>query len=91
MIINILDWDLTYDELVNWVAENDIVLDAINGYGGGASTKYVFQDEEDFVAFKLKFAKDNRSGKIGYKGITSVDTASYYCPYIPLLDEKSNN
>jgi hypothetical protein len=59
MIIDILDWDLTYTELVEWVAENDIYLDAINGYGGrDPSTKYIFRDEEDFVVFKLKFARE---------------------------------
>ena len=62
MIIDILDWDLTYTELVDWVSENDITLDAINGYGGGASTKYTFRDEEDFIAFKLKFAKERDRG-----------------------------
>jgi hypothetical protein len=91
MIINLFDWDLTYDELVNWVAENNIVLDAINGYGGGASTKYIFQDEEDFVAFRLKFAKDNRFGKMGFNGITTADVGYCYAPYIPIQNEKSNN
>ena len=62
MIIDILDWDLTYTELVDWVSENDITLDSINGYGGGASTKYTFRDEEDFIAFKLKFAKERDRG-----------------------------
>jgi len=57
MIIDIFDWDLTYYELVKWVTENDITLDAINGYGDGASTKYTFRDEKDFVAFKLKFSR----------------------------------
>ena len=62
MIINIFDWDLTYDELVEWISKNDIKLDAINGYGVGASTWYTFQNDEDFVAFKLKFAKGLNRG-----------------------------
>jgi hypothetical protein len=75
MIVDILDWDLTYTELIEWVSDNNVDLDAINGYGGrGPSTKYVFRREEDFVAFKLKFAKEN------YKG---TDTAFYYAPYKP--------
>jgi hypothetical protein len=85
MIIDILDWDLTYTDLVEWVSENDIVLDAINGYGGGASTKYTFQDEEDFVAFKLKFAKEPRPHKMGYTGIVTMDVGIHNCPYIPII------
>ena len=85
MIIDILEWELIYTDLIEWVAENDIVLDAINGYGGGASTKYTFRNEEDFVAFKLKFAKNNRSGKIGFNGITTADIGYYYAPCIPSI------
>jgi hypothetical protein len=76
MIINLLEWDLTYTEFVNWVAENDIVVDAINGYGGGASTKYKFRDEEDFIIFKLIFVKTKTNSDIGF----------FYCPYIPFIE-----
>ena len=84
MIIDILDWDLTYTDLVEWVSENDIVLDAINGSADGASTKYTFQDEEDFVAFKLKFARENKH-RIGFNGTTVDDVGAYYAPYIPII------
>jgi len=63
MIIDILDWDLTYSDLIDWISENDVELDAINGYGGrGPSTKYMFRNEEDLIAFKLKFAKERDRG-----------------------------
>lgn len=83
MIIDLLDWDLTYYELLQWVSENDINLAAINGYGAGASTKYTFRDEEDFVAFRLKFAKERRI-KMGYNSIACDDMGTYFAPYIPL-------
>jgi len=59
MIIDILDWNLSYTDLIDWVIENNVVLDAIDGYGDrwGTGTKYIFQNEEDFIAFKLKFTK----------------------------------
>lgn len=62
MLINILDWDITYDEFVDWVSRNDAVVDAVTGFGpnsrGMPGTTYVFQDEDDFVNFKLTFAKE---------------------------------
>jgi hypothetical protein len=58
MKINILEWNITYSELMEWVAVNDIMLHAINGYGSGASTVYQFYSEEDYIAFRLKFAKE---------------------------------
>ena len=76
MIINLLEWNLTYTEFVNWIAEKDIVLDAINGYGGGASTVYKFRDEEDFIVFRLTFLKTKTNSDIGF----------FYCPYIPFIE-----
>lgn len=94
MIIDILDWDITYTELMYWISETGAELDAITGPGsfggvGSPSTKYEFRDEEDFVMFKLKFAKEHKSHKMGYSGTQADDMGSYYCPYIPY--EKSNN
>lgn len=60
MIIELLDWDLTYAEFVEWVSKNNIFVEAVTGYGTGAgfaSTIYKFHDQQDFIAFKLKFLK----------------------------------
>jgi len=95
MIIDILDWDITYTDLMQWVAETGAELYAIThaGWlaGGTPGTKYVFRDEEDFVMFKLKFAKENGPHKMNYTGRTTIMNAAYHCPHIPTLNEKSNN
>ena len=66
MTIDILDWDITYTELMYWIAETGAELDAVSElggmYGGSGfpSTKYKFRDEEDYVAFKLAFQKEKK-------------------------------
>lgn len=90
MIIDILDWIITYDELLQWVTDNDIVLDAINGYGNhGLSTRYIFQNEEDFIAFKLKFTQRGNRFIMGYNGTSATDIGYFYAPYIPVNNEKN--
>jgi hypothetical protein len=64
MIIDILEWRITYTELMHWIATNGAVMHAITGLGGmfngrGApSTTYEFRNEEDYIAFKLAFQKE---------------------------------
>lgn len=77
--INLLDWDVTYTELAQWANDTGAEVYAVTGPG----MKYKMS-EKDLVAFKLTF-KRGCSSLVGYKGITTVDTAMYYCPYIPLL------
>ena len=53
-IINILEWDITYQELIDWAAETGADVYAIASYGdNNPSTRYGFTEEKDFVAFKL--------------------------------------
>jgi len=57
--INILEWDLTYTDLVNWIQDREANVYAVSFYGAGApSTQYKFENDEDFVAFKLAFRKE---------------------------------
>lgn len=60
MIIDILEWDITYTELVHWISTTGAVMHAISGYGvrGVASTRYQFENDSDYVAFKLSFQKE---------------------------------
>jgi len=45
------------EELINWVAENLDVGDWFfkSEYYAGAGSKFVFKDESDALAFKMKF------------------------------------
>ena len=80
--IRLSDWEITYDEFVDWTTRNNIVVSAINyvpaTYG---VNRYEFESEEDLLAFKLSFKK---SDIVSYK-TKRLDTAYYYCPYIPPL------
>jgi len=68
MVIDILDWDITYTELMQWISITGAELVAITGLGGfgaftgsvGPCTKYEFYKEEDFVMFKLAFQKEKK-------------------------------
>lgn len=55
MQIDILDWNITYEEFVKWVSTTGAEVDSITGYN--SCTKYIFRDEEDYAMFKLAFQK----------------------------------
>jgi hypothetical protein len=60
-IIDILDWDITHAELVDWVTENDMDVYAVAASGGSnPRTRYMFQNDDDLLAFKLKFSREQR-------------------------------
>lgn len=59
--IDILEWDITYHELVEWVSRNDVVLIPVNGYGAGASTVYIFEKDIEYMAFALAFHKEQNN------------------------------
>lgn len=84
MIIDILEWDITYTDLMNWIATTGAVMHAISGYGvrGVMSTLYRFENEDDFIAFKLAFPKDT-ARPTGYRGHTVAYSAAFYAPYVP--------
>ena len=81
--IDMRDWDVSYTELVKWVSETGADLYAVNTIGGDGRKLYCFTRLEDLTAFKLKFKHASKNSLMGYKGITSADTAAYYCPYVP--------
>ena len=84
-IINILEWDITYQELVDWAAETGADVYAIASYGANnPSTRYGFTEENDFVAFKLKFGKSGVE-VMGYSGDVEYDAGAYYAPHIPQI------
>lgn len=57
-IIDLLEWDVTYDELVRWCLERNVDLYAISLNGGnGISAPYGFSKKEDLTAFTLTFRK----------------------------------
>lgn len=87
MIIDLLEWNVTYTDFVKWITENNIATAAISGYGSGAgfiSTKYDIFNDEDSVAFKLKFSKEILPHRMGYTGTHHDDMGTYFAPYIPL-------
>lgn len=79
--IDLRDWDIAYTDLVEWVTENSINL--YTSSGGNGMKVYIFPNDEDFVAFKLKFSKGKSSYIMGYTGISDSDVGLYNCPYIP--------
>lgn len=84
MIIDIKEYDITYTQFIDWVLQIGIEVFAINSYGGqSTSTRYMFQETEDLVAFKIRFAKQSKD-IIGYMGIDLGDTGAFHCPYIPI-------
>ena len=61
-IIDLNEWDIDYTYLVRWALENEVELYAVNTYGANSSQKqYAFTQEEDFLAFKLTFQKDENA------------------------------
>lgn len=61
MIIDILNWDITYAELREWISTTGAVVDSVAGYSfqGDSCTKYIFQNEEDYLLFKLTFREES--------------------------------
>lgn len=59
-VIDLKEWDVSYDELVRWSLEKEVELFSINNYHGGygPKTTYAFSQEEDYLAFTLTFQKD---------------------------------
>ncbi|HEY6436520.1 MAG TPA: hypothetical protein VIY47_08020 [Ignavibacteriaceae bacterium] len=82
--INLNDYNVSYNQFMSWVIENNMDVYGVNAQGGNGSKIYFFQNIEDFTAFTLKFPKRPPLSTMGYKGITSVDTSYYYAPYIPI-------
>ncbi len=79
--IDLIEWNITYTEFTKWCIDTGAKVYAVTS--SGSSTKYMFE-EADLLAFKITFAK-GKSLLTGYKGITTVDSAMYYCPYIPIF------
>jgi hypothetical protein len=81
--INLHEWNISYTELVQWAEETGSEIFAFVHHGGaGPSATYGFEKEEDLLAFKLKFAKEERP-IMGFNGTTANDIGAYYAPYIP--------
>ena len=60
MTINLLEWDITYNEFIDWVLSNKADVYAVASVGANTPvTHYLFEKEEDFVAFKLVFRKES--------------------------------
>jgi len=84
-IINLLDWDITYEEFVTWISDTDSDVYVVASRGAGdPRTMYLFENDEDFAAFKLKFPPDSPN-VMGYKDRSDImnDVSYYYAPYIP--------
>lgn len=89
--IDLDDYAVSWDEFYQWVSENNIDVYAVASHGGNRTKIYCFKYSEDFTAFKLKFSERQLSDTVvGYKGRTTTDTAMYYCPYLPLLENEKN-
>ena len=74
--INLYDWDLTYAQFRDWITETGSDVYAITSDSRFISdSKYMFNEEADYLAFTLKFKLRTKS----------MDTGVYYCPYLPLL------
>jgi hypothetical protein len=87
--IDLRDYDLTYTDFAKWVVDNGMDVYAVNTRGGNGAKIYFFNDLEDFTAFTLKFSKRLPPQIMAYKGKSSVDTAAYYAPYIPILNNET--
>jgi hypothetical protein len=68
------NWNCSSKEFSDWIEENDILVSAVHDGSDG----WVFVNEEDLIAFKLKF-KQIRFRK------EEIDTAYFFCPYIPVM------
>jgi len=58
-LIDLREWKVNYTDFTNWVVESGADVYAIIHHGGnGASAQYGFENEEDYLAFKLKFTHE---------------------------------
>ena len=71
--VDVYDWDCP-GGFSKWIEDNDILVSAVQDGSDG----WVFVNEEDLLAFKLKF-------KMKRRRVPEIDTGYYYAPYIPLL------
>lgn len=76
--IQLYKWNITKHQFLEWVVETDADVYRVtynDVHPIDRHIEYGFADDEDFLAFKLKFTEkqDDMS-----KGV-------FYCPYIPLL------
>ena len=86
-----LDWGLSPREFREWVAKTQSEVRLKRGDDTNDwPEEFYFLREEDESAFRLTFAK-NRDRILGYKGKTAIYSGAFYCPYIPIIDEKSND
>lgn len=84
--INLIDYNITYTDFVQWVLENKMDVYAVNAQGGNGGKIYFFQDLEDFTAFTLKFSKRFRILVSPGVFVTVTDISTYISP-----NEKSND
>lgn len=71
--VDVFNWKVTPKEFSDWIIENDILISAVQDGSDG----WVFVNDEDCLAFKLKFQPKQRR--------TEMDAGYFYCPYIPPL------
>ena len=65
-LIDLRDWHISYTELVEWCEETGAdVYAVIHPVGNGPSAQYRFEHEEDFLAFQLKFAREQKPTDAG--------------------------
>lgn len=57
--MNLTHWDVSFYKFQDWVEENNVKLEGTNVDGGfnSYSTRWYFANEEDYVAFTLRFRK----------------------------------
>jgi hypothetical protein len=83
--IQLNQWNITKLQFMEWIAETEAEVYAViflDTKPVDRAPRYSFGNDEDFLAFKLKFT-EYKPEMVGYKGKTTIDTSSYYCPYIP--------
>lgn len=85
IIFKLNEFNLTYDQMVRWTVDNGIDVYAVASYGANDPSMRYMMEEADMVAFKLAYGPKDPNIIMGYKGKTTVDSASFYCPYIPLF------
>ena len=57
MIIDLNEWDINYTEFAEWITNVDADVYAVSYTGGNEiGTKYLFEREEDFTAFKINIS-----------------------------------
>ena len=82
------DWGLSLKEFKQWCSDTSASASrVVYNDGSDRAEEFHFTNEQDLVAFKLTFKKRPPSLRpiTGYRGRTTMDTARYYCPYIPKL------